>query len=301
LGFITVLYILTNIAYLGALTKQEIKGAGVHVAAKFFFNAFGGDVAANRVLPGLVALSSFGNIIVVTFVACRVKAEIAKEGVLPFSRFFATNSPTVLSRFFGRKESDTGKDTRTSEHAPAGALLLHWIFSMIIIASPPVTDAYAFFVDLYAYTNEICFGAFMASGLLWLRFKPKSTWVAESSFKPWGGPTMTIILLMYYLFLIVAPFIPPGAGTAQLTMPTIKWYVFPVVGISLFVGGVIYWLGFRFVWPKLYKRELYVHRVPILLDGVQIHEIVICSWVVPGTPEVEDHQMEHDPLKLWDR
>jgi hypothetical protein len=248
------------------------------VAVQFFNKVFGGEVAATRVLPGLIALSSFGNIIVVTFVASRVKAEIAKEGVLPFSRFFATNSLTVLSRFFRRKASDTEKDAQTSEHTPAGALLLHWIFSMIVVVSPPVGDAYIFAMNLYSYTNDIWLGSLMASGLLWLRFKPKSTWVAESSYKPWGGPTMTIMLLVFYLFLIVALFIPP-TGTDQLTTPSIKWYVLPVVGTSVFLGGVLYWLGFRFVWPKLYKRKLYVHRIPILLDGVQIHEIVYCSWV----------------------
>jgi hypothetical protein len=258
--------------------KDATRNSSSTVAVQFFDKVFGGEVAAARVLPGLIALSSFGNIIVVTFVASRVKAEIAKEGVLPFSRFFATNSPTVLSRFYRRKGSENEKDPQTSEHTPAGALLLHWTFSMIIVVSPPVGDAYTFFVNLYSYTNDIWLGAFMASGLLWLRFKPKSTWVKESSFKPWGGPTMTIILLVFYLFLIVAPFIPP-AGSTQLTTPSIKWYVFPVVGTSVFLGGVLYWLGFRFVWPKLYKRKLYVHRIPILLDGVQIHEIVICSWV----------------------
>jgi hypothetical protein len=89
---------------------------------------------------------------------------------------------------------------------------------------------------------------------------------------------MTIMLLVFYLFLIVALFIPP-TRTDQLTTPSIKWYVLPVVGTGVFLGGVVYWLGFRFVWPMLYKRKLYVHRIPILLDGVQIHEIVYCSWV----------------------
>jgi hypothetical protein len=246
------------------------------IAVQFFHKVFGGEVAATRVLPGLIALSSFGNIIVVTFVASRVKAEIAKEGILPFSRFFAPNSRTVLSCFFRRKVSD--KDPQTSEHIPAGALLLHWIFSVILVVILPSDDAYTFSIDLYSYTNDIWLGALIASGLLWLRFKPKSTWVAESSYKPWSSPTMTIMLLVFYLFLIVAPFIPP-VGSTPLITPSIKWYVLPVVCTNMFLGGVVYWLGFRFVWPMLYKRKLYVHRIPILLDGVQIHEIGICSWV----------------------
>jgi amino acid transporter len=277
LGLVTMLYILTNVAYLGALTKQEMKDASNTVAVQFFNKAFGGEVAATRVLPGLIALSSFGNVIVVTFVASLVKAEIAKEGILPFSRFFATNIPTVRSRFFRRKVSDTEKDPQMSEHTPAGALLLHWTFSMIIVVSPPVGDTYTFFLKLYSYTNDIWFGVFLASGLLWLRFKRDSNWVKESSFKPWGGPTMTIMLLVFYLFLIVAPFIPP-AGKTQLSTPSIKWYVFPVVGNSVFLGGVLYWLGLRFVWPKLFKRELYVDK-KFVLDGDQIDETVTPLWV----------------------
>jgi len=298
LGLVTVLYILTNVAYLRVVSKEEMEDAGTTVAVYFFRKVFRDQVAATRVLPGLIALSAFGNIIVVTFVACRVKAEIAKEGILPFSRFFAASSPTVFSRFSGRKPLNTLEETQTSEQTPAGALLLHWIFSIIIIISPPVGDAYAFFVSLYSYTNDVWLGFFMAAGLLWLRFRPKSTWVAESSFKPWGGPTMTIILFIFYLFLIVAPFIPPGSGTPQLNMISIKYYVYPVVGTGVILAGVVYWVVFRFVWPKIYKRKLHVHRIPILLDGVQVHEIVICSWVVPGA---EDYRMEHEPSDMWDR
>ncbi|KAA8898780.1 amino acid permease-domain-containing protein [Sphaerosporella brunnea] len=289
-AIVSALYILTTIAYFGAVTLDEMRAADdtTFVAMTFFNKIFGGTIAATRVLPGLVAVSSLGNIIVVTFVAARVKAEIAKEGILPFSKFFAANTPTLFTRLFRSRSAvvdDFHDRTEAStEQTPAGALLLHWIFSMIIVIAPPVGDAYTFFIHLYSYTIDTCLGALLAAGLLWLRWKPHSTWVAESNFKPWGGPTMAMLYLLFNSFIIVAPFIPP-TSTLNL-MASIKYYIFPTVGLGLLVAGGFYWLGFRFVWPRIYKRELRQTRIPILVNGVQVHEIVICSWVVPG--EVED-------------
>jgi amino acid transporter len=45
-------------------------------------------------VDGIIAISIFGNILVATFTAARVNQEIAKEGILPFSLFFATSHPT---------------------------------------------------------------------------------------------------------------------------------------------------------------------------------------------------------------
>jgi len=253
------------------------------VATTFFRKIFGGNKAVGRVLPGLVALSSLGNIIVVTFVASRVKAEIAKGGVIPFSKFFAANTPTLLTLMFRPKSGVVTDDHHHMrppvESTPTGALLLHWVFSIIVISAPPKGDTYTFFVNLYSYTIDSWIGAILAAGLLWLRWKPLSTWVAESSFKPWGGPAMTIVYLIFNVFLIVTPFIPPAHDRSRLSMESIAPFVFPTIGTGLFLIGGLYWVGFRFLWPKLYKRELQQTRIPILLDGVQVHEIVICSWV----------------------
>jgi hypothetical protein len=158
-------------------------------------------------------------------------------------------------------------------------------------------------IHLYSYTIDTWLSALLTAGLLWLRWKPHSTWVAESNFKPWGGPTMAIIYLLFNTFLIIAPFIPPTREQSQLLMTTIKYYIFPTVGTGLLFVGAIYWLGFRFIWPKLYKRELRQTRIPILVNGVQVHEIVICSWVVPGEPEEEipmEYQRDMDS-PAWTR
>ena len=158
IGIVSTLYILTTIAYFGAVTKHDLLNAEdtTVVARVFFRRVFGSEIASERVLPGLIALSSLGNIIVVTFVASRVKAELAKEGILPYSRFFAANSPTLLSRFRGQgtntADSASSQDgehrrlTIPTEQTPIGALILHWCFSVIIILAPPRDDTYSFFV-----------------------------------------------------------------------------------------------------------------------------------------------------------
>lgn len=305
-GLVSVLYILTNVAYFAAASKEQLINAGSEVAANFFRTVFGGKVAAVRVLPGLVALSSLGNIVVVTFVASRVKAEIAKEGVIPFSRFFAANMPTVFTLLAGRRQSrgsaaaPPGHEhplVPQNEQAPAGALLLHWVFSVAIVASPPVGDAYALFVDLYSYCIIVWIPFFLAAGLLYLRFKPNSTWVAKASFRPWGGPTMAIICLLFNAFLIAAPWTAVKVKKQdQLSLKSIDGFVIPTVGTALFVAGALYWVLFRYVWPKLYKRELQQTRIPILLDGVQVHEIVLCTWVPPPllSPPFRNHG-----VNLW--
>lgn len=63
-----------------------------------------------------IALSILGNFISFTYGVARVKQEIAKLRILPFSKFWAKQS-----------HYDT----------PVGALILHWIFAALIIVRPP--------------------------------------------------------------------------------------------------------------------------------------------------------------------
>ena len=58
---VTILYILANIAYFAAASKQEITGSGRLVAALLFKNVFGDR--AERWLDVFVALSAMGNVL----------------------------------------------------------------------------------------------------------------------------------------------------------------------------------------------------------------------------------------------
>lgn len=58
---VTICYILANIAYFAAASKEEITGSGRLVAALLFKNVFGDK--AERVLDVFVALSALGNVL----------------------------------------------------------------------------------------------------------------------------------------------------------------------------------------------------------------------------------------------
>jgi amino acid transporter len=92
LGTVGLLYLLANIAYFSAATPKEIGESGVTVAALFLGKVFG--TAARRIAAGFVSLSALGNIMTHTFSISRVDQELAKEGMLPFSTFWASNWPT---------------------------------------------------------------------------------------------------------------------------------------------------------------------------------------------------------------
>jgi hypothetical protein len=62
----------------------------------------------------------------------KVKQELGKEGVLPWSHFWASDKP------YG---------------TPAAALFLHWVFSVVIISAPSNEDAYNFFVWIFTYSQ----------------------------------------------------------------------------------------------------------------------------------------------------
>jgi amino acid transporter len=92
LGTVAVLYLLVNIAYFAAIPKAQFAQADVIIAATFFENVLGSS-AATRVLSALIAVGSLGNVLAASFDASRMNQELAKEGVLPFSHFWASDRP----------------------------------------------------------------------------------------------------------------------------------------------------------------------------------------------------------------
>ena len=129
-----------------------------------------------------------------------MKQEIAKEGILPFSRFFARNTTTLVARLGAKSQSRKAAAQRGEEleQSPAAALLLHWIFSVLLIAftsGQGPSEAYTILVSLYTYVISLLVAFFVASGLLYLRWRNRKAWKEISvNFRPWGGPTAAILL-----------------------------------------------------------------------------------------------------------
>ncbi len=53
----------------------------------------GNSTFVTRALPVFVGFSALGNVFAQSFAMPRVKQELAKEGILPFSRFWASDWP----------------------------------------------------------------------------------------------------------------------------------------------------------------------------------------------------------------
>jgi len=121
IGIVGVLYMLANIAYFAAVPREEILSSGRILAASFFRNVFGRR--AERALSVFVALSAYGNVLSVIFSQGRLVQELGREGILPFSRIWASNRPF---------------------NAPFMGLAAHWLVSVITILAPPPGDAYNF-------------------------------------------------------------------------------------------------------------------------------------------------------------
>ncbi|KAK0738572.1 amino acid permease-domain-containing protein [Schizothecium vesticola] len=245
ISIVTVLYILANIAYFAAMTKKDMSESGVVVAAVFFQNVMGKTTFVTKALPVFVGMSALGNVFAQSFAMPRVKQELAKEGVLPFSRFWASDWPF---------------------NAPSGAIFLHWLVTTALIlgsqigsqsgsaasAVSQISTLYTFVTNVFIYTGN-WIKLFLAVGLLYLNFTPSERWAEQrTTFR--SSPLLTIFWIASLLFVLGAPFIKNNQLNA------IPYWVVPTLGTSMLAIGVVYWL----VWAKV---------LPLLGFHIQ-HEIV---------------------------
>ncbi|RVX73455.1 hypothetical protein B0A52_03097 [Exophiala mesophila] len=237
IGGVTILYVLANVAYFAAIPKEEMATSEVIVAGVFFRNVFGNSAAA-RSLPAFVAISNLGNVLAVSFAHARLNQEFAKEGLLPYSRFWASNKPF---------------------NAPATALFLHWLITVIILVAPPAGPAYNFITDLYTYPGAWING-FVALGLLYLQFNKSENW--SSPFHTYLP--VTLLFLASNAFLAIVPFIPPTGPKDPEGYP---FYVFPVVGVGVLLLGVLYWGLWMKGLPKLLGYRIGAERYVSDTDG----------------------------------
>ncbi|KAH8165165.1 hypothetical protein CIB48_g3095 [Xylaria polymorpha] len=231
IGGVTILYVLANVAYFAAIPKKDLATSEVLVAALFFKNIFG-DSAGAKSLPVFVALSNLGNVLAVSFAHARLNQEFGKEALLPFSRFWASIKP------FG---------------APAPALFLHWIVTVIVLLAPPAGPAYNFVVNLYTYPGSWING-FVCAGLIYLQWTKSENWTS-----PWHTYLpITILYLLANIFLAVTPFIPPNGNWNADGYP---YYVFPVVGVGVLLLGAFYWVCWTKIWPAIGGYKIVATRI----------------------------------------
>ena len=193
----------------------------------------------------------------------QVNQELGRIGVLPFSKFWASNKPF---------------------NAPAAGLALQWLVSVIVILAPPPGDAFNFVLNCSSFTiifytlvlmridkNAVVsyplaiINAFISAGLLFL-YTPYSK---RAGFN-WAPPFRASwpVVLFFFLsnvFLSIAPLVPPAPGMSPYI--SLPYWLHVVVSLGVFVVGGIYWVVWARVLPRLGKYRLERH-LEIQDDGV---------------------------------
>ncbi|KAJ3954777.1 hypothetical protein N0V92_008703 [Colletotrichum tropicale] len=283
-GLVAVLYLAVNICYM-VVVPADVQKNEANVAQEFFRLTFGqlnpdSDIGS-RIFNAFLAISSMGNIIVMTYTAARVKQEIAKE-------------------------------------TPVGALVLHLVSCVILIFAtygrPPVV-AYTALTSLSAYVVNAFIGTFLGLGILILRFrgppttatdddatdddpsKSPTTWaeMTGKKFRPFLSVFCAIVYMCGGLYPVITNWVPPSQYSDLTVTP---WWLVPTVGWIIISLGVAWFIGFILVARYIEKKD---HRVFVVekkpefeaadgssrsseaghpgADLIQVHETVYLSWV----------------------
>ncbi|KAA8903666.1 amino acid permease-domain-containing protein [Sphaerosporella brunnea] len=229
IGTLTMLYMLANIAYFAVLTNEEMLEDGDIVAAKFFVKVFGKGYFSERILKVMVALSIMGNFISSTYSVARVKQEIAKLRILPFSQFWARQS-----------HYDT----------PSGALLLHWLVAALFIIFTPNNhndEVYNLITDLFIYGQSWML-ILVSMTVFALRAQPLRAWTPALFRYPVLVTIVAIYVPLNVFVLVLSWWPPPKALEKKKNIPS---YVTPGVATGIIAFGLIYWVVFAKVLPAL--------------------------------------------------
>ncbi|KAK6521318.1 hypothetical protein TWF506_001542 [Arthrobotrys conoides] len=243
-SLVSILYILANIAYFAALTKQDmIKGTANAVAVTFFQRMRVADSFSNIAVPVFIGLSALGNVFAASFAFSRAKQELAKEGVLPWSKFFASDWP---------------------RQAPTGGLFLHWIFTSLWVLALGRSESGYTFLNTFATYSRTLINIFLGVGLLYLQYHPNSTWREERTSFHVKWP-FVVAWTIFNCYLAVAMFVPNCAISG---FGLNNYFAIPVTGICVLIGGALYWVGFAKILP-LFGYAVETQR-EYLADGSQV-------------------------------
>ncbi|CAI4213367.1 unnamed protein product [Parascedosporium putredinis] len=258
-----------NVCYMVVVPKEN--QISDNVAQQFFqrtFGVLGDDDTGERVLNAFLAISSLGNIIVMTYTASRMKQEIAKQGFLPFAQFFATDRDFSLGRllrwFQGRNYFTSllqhkwfSPETHT-EKTPVGALFLHFVSCMILIAATSrlhPDDSYVILSSSSAYLFPAFFGLLLALGILILRFgTPPATAPVSTPLHP------SVPGSHHHQYAAKRTWAQMTEGTVNPTLSVrsnVAWFVVPTISCSVLALSSFWFLGFL---ARAKRRERKRHQ-----------------------------------------
>ena len=128
--------------------------------------------------------------------------EIARQGFLPFLRIISSSKPF---------------------HAPMGALIVHYIPSLIVICVP-VASIYSFILSVEGYPTQI-FAVASSFGIIWLRRKRPDLHRPYKAFLP-----VIWFRIAFCVALLLAPFVPREGATWRQHLDQVTY---AIVGTSM--------------------------------------------------------------------
>lgn len=288
-------YFSVMISYMVVVPKDEQINYPGGVAQRFFeltLDRVSGTDVGYRVFNAFLAISSIGNMIVMTYTAARVKQEVAKEGVLPYAKFFAQNTDLSLGRllqWFRRKgwfasllRQSWLLPENHSEKTPIGAFFLHFFSCLILIFATwgmKADAAYDLLTTLSVYVINCCFGFFVGLGILVLRFKgpPPTAAVDEDTSSPIGkkswsnmtrgkiNPVVSVVTATIFTICNAWPVVTVWVAPTGDMKQGLAWWLIPTIAWAVLAFGVAWYLGFLTVAKKIHrdkKLEFVVEKKP---------------------------------------
>jgi amino acid transporter len=282
-GSIALLYLAVNVCYWVVIPQDVVKG-GTNIAEAFFTITFGSlshspKILGRRISGAFMAVSALGNVIVMTYTATRVKQEIAKEGILPFPKFFAQNYDLSIGRALKHLQGGKGGSSwlgsssrnkwfaaeNFQEKTPVGAILLHLVTCVILIFGTwgmSANNAYALLTGTAAYLMNAFFGVLISVGLLYLRFRESVHWNEKSSIK---RPVISVTAAFVFLILNLLPVILNWYKNPSPNPGDLGWYMKALLSWVVVGVGALWWLGFFILARRKDKKTntvLTIEKVP---------------------------------------
>ncbi|KAI9166408.1 High-affinity methionine permease [Paramyrothecium foliicola] len=341
-ALVCLLYMSVTLSYLVVVPKDvQMNGEG-GVAQQFFAMTLGrrGDSdLGERIFNAFIAISSFGNMIVMTYTASRVKQEIAKEGFLPWARFFAQNTDLSFGRllnWLGNKglfarllQVKWLAPAHHSEKTPVGAFVLHFASCLVLICVTwrmTPDEAYELLANLAVYVINCFFGIWIGLGILILRLKgPPKTAMPDgrddlaSEKRTWRDMTgrrihsgLSVFCATYFticnIWPIVMCWIPPNASARS----SLTWWLVPTVAWSIIGLGTLWYLGFL-SYANILRKDRTVFTVEKRPEFesmdpsnsetgyVLVHETTYLSWIAKETLEGQMDTSSQDEFEYLKR
>ncbi|KAH9432334.1 hypothetical protein MCOR27_000701 [Pyricularia oryzae] len=247
LGATGILFVLTNLAFFAAIPKNELENS-TEIAAGMFFRRVFGDSGWVRGLNVLIALCTLGSIVSTTLGLSRMTRESGRQGVIPWTRFWASTRP------FG---------------TPLGPYAWRWALTTIMILAVPSGDAFNFMVDLQMYPG-VFFELALNVGLVVVRARRSRQHAPRPEFRAWNVALMVNTLAS--LAVIVMPWYPPDGGPYAGDVSF--WYAtYAAAGVGVLVVCALYYLFKIHLMPR-WGGYVIRDTTVMLQDNVQTNMLV---------------------------